>query len=139
MSFQITLKPNRRVAARFIGDVRRAIVKAYVAKQKESGVTQTAIARELGVHRSVINRELRGKKDLTLGRVAELAWALGLKPSFDLLPVEASPGVNHANPQTMKQGNPFVVGTLVAPTASSAVPMKYYNVGSSSNLVVEAA
>src|SRR6266545_2797197 len=34
--------------------------------------------------RSVINRELRGKKDITLGRVAELAWAMGRIPFFDL-------------------------------------------------------
>jgi plasmid maintenance system antidote protein VapI len=83
MSFQITISANRRAAARFVMAVQRAIQKAYVEEQK-SGLTQTAIARALGVHRSVINRELHGKKDLTLGRVAELAWAMGRVPSFGL-------------------------------------------------------
>jgi DNA-binding transcriptional regulator LsrR (DeoR family) len=81
MSFQITISPNRKAAARFVTAVRRAIQKAYTEEQ-ESGLTQTTIARALGVHRSVINRELRGKKDLTLGRVAELAWAMDRIPTF---------------------------------------------------------
>lgn len=83
MSFQITISPSRKAAARFVTAVRRAIQKAYIEEQK-AGLTQTAIARALGVHRSVINRELRGRKDITLGRVAELAWAMGRVPSFSM-------------------------------------------------------
>jgi hypothetical protein len=94
MSFQITISPNRRAAAQFVTNVRRAILKAYVEEQKASGITQTAIARALGVHRSVINRELKGLKDITLGRVAELAWAMGRLPSFDLPKADSSIGSN---------------------------------------------
>ncbi len=84
-SFQITVSPSRRVAARFVTAVRRAIQKALIEEQQRHGITQTAIAGAIGVHRSVISREIRGYKDLTLGRVAELAWALGREPSFGLL------------------------------------------------------
>lgn len=98
MSFQITLKPNRRAAARFIGDVRRAILKAYVEEQKVSGLSQTEIARALDVHRSVINRELRGTKDMTLGRVAELAWACKRKPKLLLESVAQAHGANMPQP-----------------------------------------
>jgi plasmid maintenance system antidote protein VapI len=83
-SLQITISPDKRAAARFIGKVRRAIQKAYIEEQRKRGISQSDIARALGVHRSVINRELRGFKDLTLGRVAELAWALGRQPTFTL-------------------------------------------------------
>jgi hypothetical protein len=83
-SFQTTISPNRRAAARFIGQVRRAIQKAYVEEQRKNGTSQSDIARAIGVHRSVINRELKGLKDITLGRVAELAWALGRNPTFTL-------------------------------------------------------
>jgi transcriptional regulator with XRE-family HTH domain len=83
-SFQITLTPSRRTAARFVTSVRRAIQKALAEERKKSGLTQSQIARAIGVHRSVINREINGYKDLTLGRVAELAWALGRKPFFAL-------------------------------------------------------
>jgi len=88
-SYRITVSPSKRAAGRFVYGVRRAIQKAFAEEQSKRGLTQTAIARALGIHRSVINRELRGKKDITLGRVAELAWAMGRKPHFDFLePVE---------------------------------------------------
>ncbi|WBL75633.1 helix-turn-helix transcriptional regulator [Bradyrhizobium xenonodulans] len=50
---------------------------ALSEESQKRGLTQTDIAREIGVHRSVINRELRGQKDITLGRVAELASSMG--------------------------------------------------------------
>lgn len=83
-SFRISITPSRRAAARFVTGVRRKILQALEEERKKRGLKQTDIARAIGVHRSVINRELRGKKDLTLGRIAELAWALGRAPSFAL-------------------------------------------------------
>jgi transcriptional regulator with XRE-family HTH domain len=52
-------------------------LQALEEENLKTGLKQTDIARTIGVHRSVINRELRGKKDITLGRVAELASAMG--------------------------------------------------------------
>ncbi|HEV7598823.1 MAG TPA: helix-turn-helix transcriptional regulator [Bradyrhizobium sp.] len=93
-SFQIAIEPNRRAAARFVGQVRRAIQKAFAEEQKKRGLSQADIARTLGVNRSVINRELKGFKDITLGRVAELAWVMGRKPSFNLDEQIAAVGQN---------------------------------------------
>jgi transcriptional regulator with XRE-family HTH domain len=83
-SFQISITPNRRAAARFVTDVRRKILKALEEENKKRGLKQTDLARAINVHRSVINRELRGKKDMPVGRVAELGWALGRIPTFNL-------------------------------------------------------
>lgn len=93
-SFQISITPSRREAARFVTAVRRTILKALEQEMKKRGLKQADIARSLNVHRSVINRELRGAKDLTLGRVAELGWALDRKPFFDLLPKTKGAGSN---------------------------------------------
>lgn len=93
-SFQISISPSRRVATRYISRVRRAIQKAYAEEHHSSGLTQSEIARRIGVHRSVINRELRGQKDLTLGRVAELAYALDREPFFELRIPEEHAGAN---------------------------------------------
>jgi transcriptional regulator with XRE-family HTH domain len=83
-SFRISISPSRRAAARFVTGVRRSILQALEEEEKKRGLKQSDIAREIGVHRSVINRELRGKKDIGLGRIAELAFALGRVPKLDL-------------------------------------------------------
>ena len=93
-SFQLTISPSRRVATRFINNVRRLIQKTLVEEHRASGLTQSEIARRIGVHRSVINREIRGQQDLTLGRVAELVYALGRVPSFELKIPEIAAGTN---------------------------------------------
>lgn len=90
-SFQLSVTPNRRAAARFVAHVRRSIQKALAESPDKK---QTDIARALGVHRSVINREIRGHKDMTLGRVAELAWALGRDVKFELVEPVSAPGQN---------------------------------------------
>lgn len=83
-SFQTSITPSRREAGRYVTHVRRSIQKALAEEHQRRGLTQSDIARTIGVHRSVINREIRGYKDITLSRVAELAYALGRKPTFDL-------------------------------------------------------
>lgn len=93
-SFQISLTPSRREAARFVTRVRRVIQKALAEEEKKRGLTQSDIARTIGVHRSVINREIRGYKDITLGRVAELAYAMGRKPVLDMPEATTRAGAN---------------------------------------------
>jgi transcriptional regulator with XRE-family HTH domain len=104
-SLQIFLSPSRRTATRFIGAVRRALQKALVEEAKKSGLTQAEVARRIGVNRSIINRELRGVENLSLGRVAELAWAMGRTPSFELRERIAASGSNE--PAHDRSGAPF--------------------------------
>ncbi len=80
-SFQLSVTPHRRAAARFIDKVHGSLRKAYADSPQ---VTQSAIANALGVHRSVINRQMRGRKDMSLGRVAELAFLLGFEADFEM-------------------------------------------------------
>jgi transcriptional regulator with XRE-family HTH domain len=92
-SFQTGIKGNRKAAARLVRKVHRTIQKAY-EQRKSSGVTQTSIANALDVHRSVISRQLRGTEDMSIGRIAEFAWALGY--DVDLAFTEQPPtGGNH--------------------------------------------
>jgi plasmid maintenance system antidote protein VapI len=93
-SFQIAISPSRRAAARFIARVRRALQKAVVEEGERNGITQSEIARSIGVHRSVISRELNGRQDITLGRIAELAWAMGREIEFDLVVPKVVAGSN---------------------------------------------
>jgi predicted XRE-type DNA-binding protein len=93
-SFRISITPTRRAATRFISKVRRSLLKALMEEASTSGLTQTDIAKTIGVHRSVVNRELRGMKDITLGRVAELAYSMGREIDFELVKPEMEIGRN---------------------------------------------
>lgn len=83
-SLRTLVKPNRRAAARFVGQVRRRILRAL---DERPDVKRTEIADALDVHRSVITRQLNGTSDMSLGRVAELAWALGYEPRLELVDI----------------------------------------------------
>ena len=102
-SFQIAITPKRRAAARFVVAVRRKLQKALV----DTGVTQTSIAKKLGVHRSVISRELRGTNNISLGRVAEFAWALGLEPHFEFKRPPQREGQNVELPEAPASPEPL--------------------------------
>lgn len=95
-SFQIAISPSRRAAGRFISRVRRSLQRALVEEGELSGINQSRVADAIGVHRSVISRELNGRQDITLGRVAELAWALGREIEFNLVVPELRHGSNTA-------------------------------------------
>jgi transcriptional regulator with XRE-family HTH domain len=99
-SFQIILSPNRRAAGRFINSVRRAILKALSEERKKTGLTQSDIARVIGVHRSVISRQVMGREDISLGRVAEFAYAMGRKPFLELREQNQVVGTNSATSTT---------------------------------------
>jgi predicted XRE-type DNA-binding protein len=93
-SFQIAISPSKRAAGRFISKVRRALQNALIQEQQKNGVNQSRMATAIGVHRSVISRELNGRQDITLGRVAELAWAMGREIEFELTEPRADSGIN---------------------------------------------
>jgi plasmid maintenance system antidote protein VapI len=98
-SLQISITPSQRAAGRFINAVRRPLLKALAEEESKRGLKQTDLARAINVHRSVINRELQGKKDIPIGRVGQLAWALGRKPVFDLVEPTLQHGSNLSSPQ----------------------------------------
>jgi transcriptional regulator with XRE-family HTH domain len=118
MSLQITITDKERAAGRFVSRVRRALQKALAEERAKTGITQSDIARKIGVNRSVISREIRGHKDLTLSRVAEIASALGRRPSFELLEVMTQQGANV--PLATASGSSIPVGTLLISSTGSA-------------------
>lgn len=93
-SFQISLTPSKRAAGRFVNSVRKSLQKALAEEQIKRGLTQADVARAIGVNRSVIHRELMGVKDITLGRIGELASAMGRKAVIEFREIVAVEGEN---------------------------------------------
>jgi predicted XRE-type DNA-binding protein len=90
-----------RTASRFISHVRSELQGALIKEKKKRKLTQQAIAKILGVNRSVINRQFVGTENLTLRSVAELAWALGYDVDFKLSKVEIDIGDNFGPAHTI--------------------------------------
>ena len=50
---------------------------AFARKHDEDGLTQKALADKLDVGRSVVNRRLTGRSNMTLETLADMTWGLG--------------------------------------------------------------
>src|SRR5579885_2841820 len=93
MSFQFAPDRRKRIAGRFFARVRRELQKACLEEKTERGVTQAQLARDLGVDRAVVCRQLAGTSNLTLRTLADYAWALNRDLVFYMPKRDA--GANH--------------------------------------------
>ena len=92
-SYHFDIGGRAQKAGRFIARVRDELLKV-LSEKKRDGLTQQALAKRLGVNRSVINRQLSGESNLTLRSLADLAWALDMELSFELRQPERHAGQN---------------------------------------------
>lgn len=82
-SYQIPLQPNKKAGSRFVARVREVLQIAVAYEAKHNKINQSKIADRLGVHRSVISRELNGLQDMPLRRVGEICEAIGRIAYFE--------------------------------------------------------
>lgn len=84
MSLLFDIGEKARLVARFLASVHRTFQDALEEEKAARKLTQQQIADEIGVNRSVINRQILGGGNLTMRRVVELALAMGREPFFEL-------------------------------------------------------
>ncbi|SDS02720.1 hypothetical protein SAMN05444158_0767 [Bradyrhizobium canariense] len=113
--FRFDIDARSRTAGRFIGRVRRELLRA-VMEEKGAGLTQQELARRLESRRSNINRQLSGEVEITLRSLADLAWALDREITFELRRPEDAAGQNIA-PMTSTIGHKPI--RIIAPKTSS--------------------
>ncbi len=82
--FTFDIGEKAETVALFVGKVRSELQRALVYEKGAQKLTQQQLAQMLGVNRSVINRQIMGYENLTIRRLAELAWALGWEIEFSL-------------------------------------------------------
>lgn len=75
---------REEIQADFILEVRTKLQAAYVQAKHLDRATLQSVAEKMGTNRSAVFRHLNGETNPTIKTIADLAWALGKKPSFDL-------------------------------------------------------
>jgi hypothetical protein len=93
--FRFDIGGRSRTAGRFIGRVRRELLRAITEEQR-AGLTQQELARRLESRRSNINRQLSGEAEITLRSLADFAWALDREITFELRRPDEAAGQNIA-------------------------------------------
>lgn len=112
--FRFDINARSRTAGRFVGRVRRELLRA-VTEQKQAGLSQQELARRLESGRSNVNRQLSGEAEITLRSLADLAWALDREITFELRRPDDTAGQNIA-PQTSTIGHKPI--RIIAPKTS---------------------
>jgi transcriptional regulator with XRE-family HTH domain len=116
MSFSLNIAPTQRAGSRFIAKVRKAMLMAAL-DEKKNGVSQTSIAKALGVDKAVVSRLLRGQSNLTLRTIGEIAHVLGYEPEFKMRPIH----IKGNRPNLTKPPETTVTKASRVPTESTAI------------------
>lgn len=78
-------------------------IRDVFAKRAElEGLTQSAVAEKLGVHRAVVNRRLNGRTNMTIETIADMAWAVGACVDVDIYDPNERPDRNHTLAQSVR-------------------------------------
>jgi transcriptional regulator with XRE-family HTH domain len=92
MSYRLKIDRRSMKAAKFIAKLQAEIQRALI----DSGMTQQEVAERLGVDRSVINRRLKSKANLTARSVSDFAYALDQDVVIEFTKTSHSRKVNYA-------------------------------------------
>lgn len=79
-SFRFELDPKEEAAATFVSETGRDLQQALIDRKQIRKLTQQEMAGTLGVGRSRVNRCFSGFANLSLASLAELCWAMDVKP-----------------------------------------------------------
>jgi transcriptional regulator with XRE-family HTH domain len=114
MSYRLKIDQRSMKAAKFIAKLQAEIQRALV----ESGLTQQEVAERLGVDRSVINRRLKGKANLTARSICDFAYAFDQNVVVKFTTTAPSSRINYA----IRTSNSDEKSTIEKPDISMMLP-----------------
>lgn len=126
MRFRFDIGGRARAASRLTGDVRSDLIRAILREKLATGLTQQQLAKKLGVSRSMLNRSLAGKEELTLRSLADLAWALDKEVVFELRDSLALPGQNYPVQTSTVSSAKRMGEHIEAPPSSSGIFQTFF-------------
>lgn len=108
---------RRQIYLSLVSKVEGQIRDVFAKRAETEGLTQSAVAEKLGIHRAVVNRRLNGRTNMTIETIADMAWALGACVDVDIYDPAERPDKNHALAQEVR-----VLGLPPVTPAQSGVP-----------------
>jgi transcriptional regulator with XRE-family HTH domain len=102
MSYRLKIDRRSLKSAKFISKLQSEIQRALV----ESGMTQQEVAERLGVDRSVVNRRLKGKANLTARSISDFAYVLDREVRLELVKSASLPSTNYSSFTVSSEGSP---------------------------------
>jgi hypothetical protein len=106
-SFVFDIGERSRRVSRVLGKLRSDLQTALVTEKKIRKITQQEIAKSLNVNRSVVNRQLIGKENLTVKSAVELAWAMGWETKIEIYKPDNSISSNEATAEQIVHAETF--------------------------------
>jgi transcriptional regulator with XRE-family HTH domain len=99
------IHPRRVAYLRFLSQIHQALDEAMAGDLSQRRVTISAIAKKLGVNKSVLSRKLRGQSNLTIESIADIAWALDRDTAFSL-PLRDASAMTRSNASLLRLPSP---------------------------------
>ena len=70
------IDPRRKMFLYLAGQIESQLREAYARKYQSGTLTQSSLAKKLGVNRSAVHRRLTGQTNMTIETIADMVWAL---------------------------------------------------------------
>lgn len=117
-SFRKKTDNRRAIYLGLASDIESQLRAAFAKRSDRDQETQTSLAAKLGVDRSVVNRRLLGRTNMTIETIADMIWALGYCINVNIFdPLETPTNVPQIVPIHPNIINLRVGGTgSIAPT-----------------------
>jgi hypothetical protein len=125
-SFQFGISERDLAVSLTIHKIRDRLQRAFLEEKQNKKFTQAQLARKLGADRSTINRQLMGRENIGLKRLAEFVWALDREVIFEMPKSSVPHGSNQPSQSTSE----------VKTSAQSSSSTAWVNYGANQQITV---
>lgn len=94
-SFRRKADARRQIFLSLSGSIEGQLREAYERRYEAGEVSQSEIAKKLGVNRSAVNHRLNGHTNMTTKTMADMVWALGHAITVSIYDPRTTTGINH--------------------------------------------
>jgi transcriptional regulator with XRE-family HTH domain len=98
----LDISPQQMAGSQAVHEAISGMRNAFLRARSVSRITQQSIALKLGVGRSIINRRLLGRENMTVRTLGELAWAMGYKLNISFTAADEHAGKRNWSPAAAK-------------------------------------